>query len=86
MLYRKQGSVLKATGEFYPCCWTALRYPHNKKWNDLAETKFNMYNNTLDKILQDEWWQTGFKKFDNLECQTKCIKSKLLDKSHVTEW
>jgi len=81
-----KGVFLKATGEFYPCCWTALRYPHNKKWNDLAETKFNMYNNTLDKILQDEWWQTGFKKFDNLECQTKCIKSKLLAKSHVTEW
>ena len=81
-----KGVFLKSTGEFYPCCWTALRYPHNKKWNDLAETKFNLYNNTLDQILQDEWWQTDFKKFDNLECQTKCIKSKLLDKAHVTEW
>lgn len=81
-----KGVFLKSTGEFYPCCWTALRYPHNKKWNDLAETKFNLYNNTLDQILQDEWWQTDFKKFDNLECKTKCIKSKLLDKTHVTEW
>jgi|TARA_R110002060_G_scaffold55308_1_gene65826 MoaA/NifB/PqqE/SkfB family radical SAM enzyme len=81
-----KGVFLKSTGEFYPCCWTALRYPHNKKWNDLAETKFNLYNNTLDEILQDEWWQTDFKKFDNLECQTKCIKSKLSDKAHVTEW
>jgi MoaA/NifB/PqqE/SkfB family radical SAM enzyme len=81
-----KGVYLKSTGEFYPCCWTALRYPHNAKWNKLAETKFNLYNNTLDTILNDDWWQGEFKQFDNLECKTKCIKSRLLDKSHVTEW
>ena len=81
-----KGVFLKATGEFYPCCWTALRYPHNEKWNKLAETKFNLYNNTLDEILADEWWQGEFKKFDNLECKTKCIKSKLSNKEHVTKW
>ena len=81
-----KGVFLKSTGEFYPCCWTALRYPHNEKWNKLAETKFNLYNNTLDQVLEDEWWQGEFKKFDNLECQTKCIKSKLTDHAHVTEW
>jgi MoaA/NifB/PqqE/SkfB family radical SAM enzyme len=81
-----KGVFLKATGEFYPCCWTALRYPHNEKWNKLAETKFNLYNNTLDEILADDWWQGEFKKFDNLECKTKCIKAKLFDREHVTEW
>lgn len=81
-----KGVFLKATGEFYPCCWTALRYPHNEKWNKLAETKFNLYNNTLEQILADEWWNGEFKNFDNLECKTKCIKSKLLDMNHVTEW
>lgn len=81
-----KGVFLKATGEFYPCCWTALRYPHNEKWNKLAETKFNLYNNTLDEILSDDWWQFEFKQFDNLECNTKCIKAKLFDKEHVTEW
>ena len=81
-----KGVFLKATGEFYPCCWTALRYPHNKKWNKLAETKFNLYNNTLDEILADDWWQGEFKQFDNLECKTKCIKAKLFDREHVTEW
>ena len=81
-----KGVFLKSTGEFYPCCWTALRYPHNAKWNELAETKFNLYNNTLDQILDDPWWSTEFKQFDNLECKTKCIKSKLLDQAHVTEW
>jgi len=81
-----KGVFLKATGEFYPCCWTALRYPHNEKWNKLAETKFNLYNNTLDEILADNWWQGEFKQFDNLECKTKCIKAKLFDREHVTEW
>jgi len=81
-----KGVFLKATGEFYPCCWTALRYPHNEKWNKLAETRFNLYNNTLEQILADEWWDGEFKKFDNLECKTKCIKSKLYDDIHVTEW
>ena len=81
-----KGVYLKSTGEFYQCCWTALRYPHNEKWNKLAQTKFNLYNNTLDNILKDDWWQGEFKKFDNLECKTKCTKARLLDKHHVTEW
>jgi len=81
-----KGVFLKSTGEFYPCCWTALRYPHNGKWNELAQTKFNLYNSTLDDILDDDWWQGEFKQFDNLECKTKCIKARLLDKHHVTEW
>tara|TARA_Y100000992_G_scaffold302631_1_gene277799 strand:- start:638 stop:1669 length:1032 start_codon:yes stop_codon:yes gene_type:complete len=81
-----KGAFLKATGEFYPCCWVANRYPHNAEWNQLAETKFNLYNNTLDDILADDWWQGEFKKFDNLECKTKCIKAKLFDREHVTEW
>ena len=81
-----KGVFLRATGEFYPCCWTALRYPHNEKIINLAESKFNLYNTTLDNILQDEYWTKEFKKFDNLECRTKCIKEKLHDKHHVTEW
>jgi MoaA/NifB/PqqE/SkfB family radical SAM enzyme len=81
-----KGVFLKATGEFYPCCWTALRYPHNEKIINLAQSRFNLYNTTLDNILQDEYWTKEFKKFDNMECKNKCIKEKLHDKHHVTEW
>lgn len=81
-----KGVFLKATGEFYPCCWTALRYPHNQKIIKRAESDFNLYNRTLDEIVQDSYWHGEFKQFDNLECQTKCIKAKLRDKAHVTEW
>lgn len=81
-----KGVFLKATGEFYPCCWTALRYPHNEKIIKLAQSKFNLHNTTLETIMQDKFWKTEFKKFDNLECKTKCIKSKLHDINHVSEW
>ena len=81
-----KGVFLKSTGEFYPCCWTALRYPHNEKITKLARTKFNLKNKDLDSILEDEYWQTEFKKFDNTECKTKCVKQKLYDKDHVTGW
>lgn len=81
-----KGVYLKSNGEFYPCCWTALRYSHNEKITKLARTKFNLNYRDLDSILDDEYWQNEFKKFDNLECKTKCIKSKLHDKDHVTEW
>jgi len=81
-----KGVFLKATGEFYPCCWTALRYPHNNEIISLAQTKFNLYNKTIDSIIEDNYWTTDFKKFDNTECKTKCIKAKLHDKHHVTEW
>ena len=81
-----KGVFLKATGEFYPCCWTALRYPHNEKIIKHAESRFNLYKRTLDEIVQDEYWRGEFKQFDNHECRTKCIKAKLHDRSHVTEW
>ena len=81
-----KGVFLKATGEFYPCCWVANRYPHNKDIIDLAQTKFNLHNTTLECIINDSYWTNEFKTFDNTECKTKCIKSKLHDKSHVTEW
>tara|TARA_B100000989_G_scaffold79352_1_gene56528 strand:+ start:2776 stop:3807 length:1032 start_codon:yes stop_codon:yes gene_type:complete len=81
-----KGVFLKATGEFYPCCWTANRYPHNKNMISLAQTKFNLHNTTIDNIIKDSFWNNEFKKFDNIECKTKCIKAKLHDKHHVTEW
>jgi len=81
-----KGVFLKATGEFYPCCWTALRYPHNADIIELAQTRFNLHNTTIEDIMQDPYWTTEFKKFDNQECRTKCVKAKLHDKHHVTQW
>lgn len=80
-----KGIYLKANGELYPCCWTANRYEHNKDIIEVAQTRFNLNYRTLDQIMADEWWSTDFKKFDNLECQTKCTKANFTDQN-VTEW
>ena len=80
-----KGMYLKANGELYPCCWTANRYEHNKDIIAVAETRFNLNNRTLKEILADEWWSTDFKKFDNLECRTKCTLENFTEQ-FVTEW
>ena len=81
-----KGVFLKATGEFYPCCWVANRYPHNKQIIELAETKFNLHNTTIENIINDSYWTNEFKAFDYHQCKAKCTKAKLHDKPHVTEW
>jgi MoaA/NifB/PqqE/SkfB family radical SAM enzyme len=77
-----KGVFLNSQGEFYPCCWTANRYDHNKKW----QGKFNLYQRTFQEILDDLFWTTEFLKFDNLECKTKCTHVRLNDQQHTLEW
>lgn len=81
-----KGVFLNSRGEFYPCCWVANRYEHNKDFIERSESSFNLYNRTLDEILSDDFWSTDFVKFDNLECKTKCTPALLKDKHYVTEW
>ena len=73
-------------GEFFPCCWTANRYDHNADWQELAKTRFNLWNHSFQDILDDPFWSEDFLKFDSLECSTKCTREKLIDSEHVTEW
>lgn len=77
-----KGVFLNSGGEFYPCCWTANRYPHNNSW----QNRFNLHSRTFEDIIQDPFWTTDFLKFDNLECQTKCTKQLLSNFEHVTQW
>jgi MoaA/NifB/PqqE/SkfB family radical SAM enzyme len=81
-----KGVFLNSRGEFYPCCWTATRYEHNRSWQELANSRFNLYNNTFEEILSDPYWNTDFLKFDSFECRTKCTPEKLSDIEHTTEW
>lgn len=85
-LIGNKGVFLNSQGEFYPCCWTANRFGHNKMWHDLAKSKFNLYHHTFQEIISNEFWSTEFLRFDSLECQTKCTADKLKDREHVTEW
>lgn len=81
-----KGVFLNSRGEFYPCCWTANRYPHNEKWQELGQTRFNLSQRTLAQIQQDTFWHREFLEFDSLECQTKCTADRLKDRDHATEW
>ena len=77
-----KGVFLNSRGEFYPCCWTANRYPHNQAW----QGRFNLNQRTFADILLDPFWSTDFLRFDSLECQTKCVPQRLADPAHTTEW
>ena len=85
-LIGNKGVFLNSQGEFYPCCWTANRYQHNKEWHDLAQSQFNLWHRNFSDISKDDFWRTKFLDFDSHECRTKCTPDRLKDKEHVTEW
>jgi len=85
-LIGNKGVFLNSQGQFYPCCWTANRYEHNKAWHDLGSTKFDLRSKTFQQAMEDEFWCTDFLKFDSVECKTKCTREKLSDIEHTTEW
>lgn len=80
-----KGVFVTSRGEFYPCAWTALRYEHNQDWHDRAQTKFNLWQHTLDDIIKDDFWKDNLDRFDSYECRTKCSRERLSDPLYVTE-
>lgn len=78
-----KGLFINSKGEFYPCCWVANRYSHNKLWNELGK-KFNLHKNVLHDVVQDKFWNTDYMS-DNFECRTKC-DSQVVTKNYATEW
>jgi MoaA/NifB/PqqE/SkfB family radical SAM enzyme len=85
-LIGNKGVFLNSQGEFYPCCWTANRYPHNQQWHDRAQNQFNLWQHSFSDIITDPFWQREFLEFDSQECRTKCTPDRLKDLEHVTEW
>lgn len=81
-LIGNKGVFLNSQGEFYPCCWTANRYEHNADW----QGRFNLHQQSFTDIINDDFWQTEFLKFNNLECKTKCTRERLKDRQHTLEW
>lgn len=81
-----KGVFLNSQGNFYPCCWTAARYDHNREWIKRAQEQFNLWTRSLTDILADPFWVTDFEKFESQECRTKCTRERLDDDEHVTEW
>jgi len=85
-LIGNKGVFLNSQGEFYPCCWVANRYEHNREWNELSATRFNLNERTFDQIQKDNFWSTDFLTFRWQECQAKCTQEKLNNTAHTIEW
>lgn len=81
-----KGVFLDSQGRFYPCCWTANRYSHNREWHERAETRFNLWQRSFSDIIKDDFWRQEFLQFRSHECQSKCTPERLQDREHVTEW
>ena len=79
-----KGLYLNALGKFYPCCWTALRYGHNKDIFDYIEPKQN-----LGEVLDDPMWKKLFADMKSgtapRECGEKC-SAKKWSLDHATQW
>ncbi len=79
-----KGLYINAEGKFYPCCWTGLRYEHNRNI-------FNYIDNTqtLGEIMDDKMWKKLFldMQFGDApqECFEKC-SAKKWSIEHATSW
>lgn len=79
-----KGLYINSQGKLYPCCWVANRYDHNNEWHDLSK-KFDLNERSLQDILNDNFWETEFKKFKWQECKSKCQRS-VVDQKYATSW
>ena len=79
-----KGLYLNAQGNFYPCCWTALRYEHNNDIFDYVEQTQN-----LGQVLDDPMWRKLFNGMGSRsaprECGEKCSAGKW-NLEHATAW
>jgi len=76
-----KGLYINAKGEFKPCCWTGLRYQHNKNIFDYIN-----FNDQLTNVLDDPAWTTLFNDFGAVrECGEKC-SAKKWNLDHATSW
>ena len=79
-----KGLYLNAKGKFYPCCWTALRYGHNKDIFDYIKPQ-----QTLGEVLDDSMWKKLFGDIQSetapRECGEKC-SAKKWSLDHATQW
>tara|TARA_B100000214_G_scaffold203053_1_gene147228 strand:- start:377 stop:970 length:594 start_codon:yes stop_codon:yes gene_type:complete len=79
-----KGLYINAEGKFKPCCWTGLRYQHNKNIFDYIN-----FNQTLTEVLDNNMWKKLFLdlafKEGPKECGEKCTAKKW-SLEHATSW
>ena len=80
-----KGLYINSQGQFYPCCWTGLRYGHNK---DIFQY-VDQTNKTLTEILDDPNWRKLTQSFKDGSCPQECKEkchSKKWSLEHATSW
>ena len=79
-----KGLYINAQGKFYPCCWTGLRYGHNKNVFDYIDRE-----ETLGQVMDNPGWKNLFQSWQTdstlRECGEKCSFKKW-DIEHATSW
>jgi len=65
------GLYISAQGIFFPCCWTGTRYKSNEEWSNISKN-FNLNENSLEDVLNDNFWKEDFQTYRWQECQDKC--------------
>jgi len=79
-----KGLYINAEGKFFPCCWTGLRYQHNKGIFDYVGE-----HETLGAVLDDPMWKKLFMDMafneGPRECGEKCSADKW-SLEHATSW
>ena len=79
-----KGLYINSLGQFYPCCWTGLRYEHNK---DLF--KYIDRTRSFEQVLDDPNWQLLFDSFETDQCPNECREKCSANKwnlEHATLW
>lgn len=76
-----KGLYINAKGEFKPCCWTGLRFEHNKNIFPYID-----FNKNLTEVLDNPSWSKLFNDFGAVqECGWKCSADKW-NLDHATSW
>jgi len=79
-----KGLYINANGRFYPCCWTGLRYRHNKNLFNNVD-----YRRSLIEVINDTRWNELFESFELGTCPQECgekCSAKKFNLEHATNW
>ena len=79
-----KGLYINSLGQFYPCCWTGLRYEHNKNLFEYIDR-----TQSFERVLDDPNWRLLFDSFETEKCPAECSEKCSANKwnlEHATSW
>lgn len=95
-----RGLYVSADGVLHPCSWVSFPYTamstdrktikFEESFHQINRDRLNLYNRSLDEILDDNIWNDLFNTFDDagsawVECEQKC-NCGVVDESYAVGW